>query len=124
MVCMLYANFYAVRKMGLYATEVYLYDKLLVAYNIGGMNGLQAELKSVLADDKMPYELKKARDFEVEFSRLDDPVAFLNERSAQLKSKIKFLRNLRTAAICVMVLIFGWQMAANMLEKRRRTGKI
>ena len=122
---MLYANFYAIRKMGLYAAEVYLYDKLLVGYNIGGMDGLQTELKSVLASDKMPHELAKARDFEAEFKSLADPAAFLEERSAQVKNKFNLLKNLRTAAISAMALIFSWQLITNILDRKRaRQGKI
>ena len=42
--CMLFANFFAVRIMLRYGVDAYFYDKLLVAYNIGGANGLKIEL--------------------------------------------------------------------------------
>jgi len=120
---MFYANFYAIRKMRFYATQVYLYDKLLVAYNIGGTEGLKDELNNVLTSDRMPRELVLAREFEVELKKLDNPSAFLSEKSTQVKNKIRLLINLRTAAIAAMAFIFSWRLIADFINRKKRVEK-
>jgi len=117
--CMLFANFYAVRKINLYGIKLYFYDKLLVAYNIGGREGIDKELKEIFASDKFPRELALARDFQTQLGGLKDPATFLNQRSVQSKEKIMLLRNLRSAAIILMLFIFGWRILFNFLQRRR-----
>jgi hypothetical protein len=113
LVCTLFANFYAVRKIMRYGVEVYFYDKLLVAYTIGGENGIKKELKQILADDKMPRELVLAKDFETQLKSLKEPGAFLNHKVRQGQKKIKSIRDLRNIAIILMFIIFSWRLMAN-----------
>jgi len=109
--CMLFANFYAVRKIMRYGVEVYFYDKLLVAYNIGGEKGMQKELRQIRTSDKMPRELALEKDFESRIGGLKDPAEFLSAKVQQGKQKVNLIRNLRSAAIVLMILLFGWQLA-------------
>lgn len=113
LVCVLFANFYAVRRMMRLGLEVYFYDKLLVAYNIGGRKGLEEEIEKIRAADKMPRELVLAKDFEIRLKGLKDPAQFLSEKVEQNKRKVNRIRNLRTAAIILMFIIFGWRMMVN-----------
>ncbi len=118
LLCMLFANFYAVRKMGQYGAELFIYDKLLVAYNVAGREGLEKELDEVFRERNFPRELTVAKEFKEEFKNLKDPGAYLSGKVTQSKGSIILLRNLRTAAIILMILIFGWQF----LLKRRAHG--
>ncbi len=111
--CMLFANFYAVRKIMRYGVEVYFYDKLLVAYNIGGEKGMQRELQQIRSSDKMPRESALAGDFESKIRGLKDPAEFLSAKVQQGKQKVNLVRNLRSAAIALMILLFSWQLVVN-----------
>ncbi len=102
----LFANLYAVRKIFYYGTEVYLYDKLLVAFLIGGRPGLENELGKVLLEDKMPHELVTAENFKKNLNNIKDPEKFLKDISSKQKSKINQLRNMRSAAFILLLLIF------------------
>ncbi|MDD5155991.1 MAG: hypothetical protein PHF11_05890 [Candidatus Omnitrophica bacterium] len=99
----LFANFYAVRRMAFYAVQAYLYDKLLVAYRVGGMPGLKSELEEILSSDKMPRELAEARGFKSDLDNIKDPGKFLSDIARQKKAKINFLRNLRIAAFALIL---------------------
>ena len=108
--CTLFANFFAVRMMFRYGVETYFYDKLLVAYNIGGAKGLKMELGKIPFTDKSPLESKLAKDFSVGLENLTDPGAFLRNKVQKSRKTAYFIRNLRSAAIALMLLIFGWQV--------------
>jgi hypothetical protein len=118
--CMLFANFYAVRKMLDYGVKVYFYDKLLVAYNIGGIKGLEDELEKIRVTDKMPRELILAEEFASRLKSLKEPAVFLEDKVEWGKKRINFIRSLRSGAIVLMVLIFGYQL---ILEKQKREEK-
>jgi len=110
---MIFANFYAVREMGRSGMEVYFYDKLLVAYNIGGENGMLEELREIPLDDKFPRELVLLKDFENKLKNLSDPKKFLIEKVARSKEKVTRLRDSRSIAIILIVIIFIWRLLAN-----------
>lgn len=114
MSAMLTANFYAVRKMNHYGMELYFYDKLLVAYNIGSGAGLKEEVDKILADERYPRELAMARDFMVKLKDLKDPGVFLNDKVNQDKEKVIFFKRLRNAAIILMFVILAWRLFMNM----------
>jgi len=97
------ANFYTVRALAVYGTELYLYDKLLVAYQFAGMNGLKQELSSILSHDKMRHELAVARNFEKNLENIKEPDKFLAAIVSDRKGKINFLRNLRSIAFALIV---------------------
>lgn len=122
LVSMLFANFYAIRKIGRYGVELYLYDKLLVAYNIAGKAGLEKELKDILSSDKMPRELALAREFKVEMETLEDPGAYLSKKVAQDKREIAIFRHSRNAAILLMFVIFSWRILSNFIRRRNKRG--
>ena len=115
--CMLFANFIAVRMMLRYGVDTYFYDKLLVAYNIGGANGLKTELDKIQVSYKLPRETMLAKDFAVKLGTLADPEAFLQDKVQTGKKMAFLIRNLRSVAIVFMLILFGWQLIANYIAK-------
>jgi len=108
--CMLFANFIAVRMILRYGVEAYFYDKLLVAYTVGGENGLKMELDSIPLTDKNPREAMLVKDFAVRLKTLTDPELFLKDKVYKNKKIISSARNLRTEAIFIMFILFGWKL--------------
>ncbi|MCX5694419.1 MAG: hypothetical protein NT014_04745 [Candidatus Omnitrophica bacterium] len=117
--CMLFANFYAVRMMLRYGVDTYFYDKLLVAYTVGGRQGLKLELDKILVTDKLPRESMLAKDFTAREKTLADPEAFLKDKVQKSKNMIFSIRYLRSIAIVIMIILFGWQLITNSSAKSR-----
>lgn len=115
--CMLFANFIAIRMMLRYGVDTYFYDKLLVAYTIGGADGLKMELDKIPLTDKLPRELMLVKDFSAKLVTLTDPEAFLKNSVQMSKSKALFVRKLRNAAMVVMFILFVWQLMASHIVK-------
>jgi len=113
----IFANFYAVRVIGRYGAELYLYDKLLVAYQFAGMDGLKAELKNVLSQDKMPHELAVAKDFQKNLEKTKNPDKFLKNAVADRKNKINFLINLRNIAFGFILIALLLRILINRCSK-------
>jgi len=113
----LYANFYTIRRIARYGVEVYLYDKLLVAYQIGGMNGLKTELERVLSQDKMRHELAEARDFKNKLDNINDPGKYLADIASQKKGKINLLRTMRNLAYVFVLIILALRLIINLPAK-------
>ena len=108
--CMFFANFIAVRMMFRYGVDAYFYDKLLVAYTIGGEKGLRIELANIPVTDNLLRESMLAKNFAVKLETLTDPGVFLKDK-VQKSKKIAFsIRNLRSAAIIIMFILFCWQL--------------
>lgn len=109
--CMFFVNFIAVRIMLTRGAEIYFYDKLLVAYDIGGMEGLKTELGKMKTGDKSSSEAKLAMDFSVRLEgALGDPEAFLRDKVAKYKRTLSFIRDSRSAAISLMLVLFVLQV--------------
>ena len=113
--CTLFANFFAVRMMLRYGVEAYFYDKLLVAYTVGGAKGLKMELGKIPLTDKSPLESKLAKDFSVRLESLTEPGTFLKDKVQKSRKTAYFIRNLRSVAIVLMIIIFGLQLVVNSL---------
>ncbi len=111
--CMLFANFFAVRMMLRYGVKAYLYDKLLVAYTVGGAKGLKLELEKIPLTDKLPLESRLTRDFSARLPTLTDPEAFLKDKVEKSKKMVYFIRSLRGAVIVFMFIILAWQAIVN-----------
>ncbi|MHB8155142.1 MAG: hypothetical protein ACYDFR_03705 [Candidatus Omnitrophota bacterium] len=111
--CMLYSNFFAVRMMLHYGVDTYFYDKLLVAYTVGGAKGLKMELEKIPFTDKLPRESIMAKDFTVRFETLSDPEVFLRDKVEKSKKMVNLIRGLRSVAIVFMAIIFAWQLVIN-----------
>lgn len=117
--CMLFANFYAVRKIIYHGVEAYFYDKLVVAYDIGGKDGINKELNAILTLDKMPRELVLAREFQVRLKSLENPIDYLRHKATENKERVMLFRNLRSAAIILLLFIFAWRLLLNLPRKPR-----
>ena len=103
-----------------YGLELYFYDKLLVAYNIGGRKGLELEMEKMRTTDKMPRELALAKDFEIKLKELKDPAEFLSDKVTRNKNMVNLVRNLRSIAIILMLLIFSWRLIINLPRRSKR----
>ncbi|MFA5271111.1 MAG: hypothetical protein WC412_02070 [Candidatus Omnitrophota bacterium] len=121
--CMLYANFYAVRRMSSYGMELYFYDKLAVAHDIGGQYGMRQELKNIITSEKFPKELALAKAFEGHLQNLKDPAAYVDAKVKHSKTRLLFIRNLRTTAIVLMFLLFIWRMVVNFSTRFKQKTK-
>ncbi|MFH1381040.1 MAG: hypothetical protein ABIH57_02585 [Candidatus Omnitrophota bacterium] len=94
----IFANFYTVRKAARDAIELYFYDKLLVAYRIGGVNGLNTELNSVFFDPRLQQELKLAEKFKNDQKNIKDVGGFLKNITDKKRKAIRLARVMRVAA--------------------------
>ena len=93
--------------MARYGVEMYLYDKLLVAYQEGGgMPGLKDELEKVLAKSDMPRELAVAGDFKKNLDTIKAPEEFLEHTVNEISKKLNLWKNLRNTAFVLMLFIF------------------
>jgi hypothetical protein len=101
----IFANFVAIRRMSRYAIEANFYDKLSVAYDIGGLNGLKKELARIKAREGLRHEVETAADFEKKLSNLKDPKTFIDNALSEDKKNIILLRNLRIYAFALILLI-------------------
>ena len=102
----LFANIYAIRRLGYYAVELFFYDKLSVAYQVGGRSGLNNELDRILSQTDMPRQLALAKTFKKDLPNIEEPVKFLNNSIQEKKNEINLFRALRNGAfICILVLV-------------------
>ena len=100
------ANIYAVRMIFYYGTQVYLHEKLLVAFQIGGRPALEKELAVVIEADKNPLEHRSAEEFKQKLGKIKDPGNFLEDLSAKEKIEIRQFRNMRSAIFILLLAIF------------------
>ena len=119
----IWANFYTVRKVVRYGVELYLYDKLLVAYQIGGMPGLKSELKKETSQYRMPRELTLAREFEKKLEDIKFPGDFLEKVINEKKEKIKLFKKLRIVAFVFIAIILLLRIVLNLCERRSKNQK-
>jgi len=117
LVCMFLANFLTVRVMLRYGVDAYFYDKLLVAYDIGGKGGLKEELGKIPVTGKSSRESVLAKDFNSRFAGLGNPELFLSQKVQESKQKIILMRNLRNAAVGVIFILFIWQLIVGFLAR-------
>jgi len=117
--CTLFANFFAVRMMLGDGVDTYFYDKLLVAYTVGGTDGLKLELDKVSVTDKLPREQALAKDFTARLATLPDPEVFLNDKVQKSKHNIFLIKHLRTLASIIMLMLFAWQLFINSAARKR-----
>ena len=115
--CTLFANFFALKMILRCGVDTYFYDKLLVAYTIGGANGLKIELAKIQVTDKLPRESMLAKDFTVRLETLTNPEAFLQDKVNKNKKMISSFENFRSAAIYIMFILFVCQMIIKISAK-------
>ncbi|MFA5286816.1 MAG: hypothetical protein WC394_00905 [Candidatus Omnitrophota bacterium] len=108
-----YVNLIAVNRLGFYAIEVDFYNKLSVAYDIGGIEGLKSTLNKIKIHDKSRHELVVAADFEKKLNALDDPKNFIDNALSQENKKIRLIINLRRVAIALILVIFLLRIFVN-----------
>jgi hypothetical protein len=99
---MLVANFYAFRQIKHHGLAAYFYQRMLVAYEIGGRPGLQQELSRALRQDRLPQESVLAKEFAQQIGAIGDPQQFLSEKLAEKIAKVNFFQELRNWAIVLI----------------------
>lgn len=109
----IFANFITIRSIGRYIIEGIFYDRLSVAYDIGGINGLRSELAKIRTSDKLRYELAVAAEFENKFDSLKDPKNFIDNTLSEIRKKVMLLRNLRSAAFALILAILALRIFLN-----------
>lgn len=101
-----FANVYCVKKIMHIGSEVFFYDKMLVAYQIGSDQGLKKELiKMIQREHQSKVERKILQDFKERLPEINDLGKFLNSAVDQRLKSLKNLRLLRSLSF-VFVLIF------------------
>ena len=115
----IFANFYSVKKIMHYGVELYFYDKMLVAYRVGGMRGLNSELAYTLAGDKNPNEQVPARNFKENLKDIKDPGDFLGEVVKEKRKKMRFMRHMREVSFGVIVAFLLLRIALDRVERKR-----
>lgn len=101
----LYANLIAINRLRHYAVQVDFYNKLSVAYDIGGRKGVENTLVKIRAHDEWRREQVLADEFEPDFYRLKDPEQYIDGILYKLNQKIRFISNLRILAIIFIFMI-------------------
>lgn len=124
MALVIFANFVTIRLIGRYAVEVYLYDKLSVAYDIGGMSGLKSELARIKTGEKLRRELKLAAEFEEKLGSLKEPKVFIDNALSGNRKKIMFLRNLRIISFALILAVLALRLFVNLklARDKKRSG--
>jgi hypothetical protein len=123
--CTLFANFFALRMIARYGVDTYFYDKLLVAYTIGGPEGLKLELGKIPVTDKMARESMLARDFTVRLETLTNPGTFLQDKVDKSKKMLNSVKSLRSAAIYIIFILFVLRLVVKSINrpKSKKIGK-
>jgi hypothetical protein len=121
---MAYANFYAVRKIQQYGLEVYFYDKLLVAIDIGGMDGLKKELQHITASERLRKVQAFAQEFQNALPDLKDPETYLKGVVEEKKQKALHIRRMRTIAIYILIGIFLLRTLMSLSARKKVSGTL
>lgn len=104
---MLYANFYAVRRMEYYAVRAYFYQRLAVAYDIGKTPAVRQQLSKIFSEKNNPRQKEFAKITEDRLGDIIDPGAYLNDKLEQNKAGFERLRQFREIVFALlMVLVF------------------
>jgi hypothetical protein len=113
MILFLFANIHAVRQLMRYGTELFFYDKLNVAYQIGGEAGFNKELERVLVLSKMPREVALARSFQKSLVNLAAPEKYVQDKVDDLGKKVALYRFLRNVAFFLILglLLLRWAIS-------------
>ena len=114
----IYANIFAVKAMTIYAVEVMTYERLFVAYDIGGMKALRNELAKMLSHGYTKRELQTATGFRERLGSLKDPGAYLKEVISEKKKRAIFLNNMRRIALVLIVTLLAARVLLNIILKR------
>ncbi len=115
-----YANLYTIRRMTHYGMELYLYDKLLVAYREGdGMPALRRELDRAAAQRNMPREAALAVEFKKNLDTIEAPEEFLEKRLEEDRNKLRLLRNLRILSFLLILALILLRLRVNLSGKAR-----
>ena len=105
-----YANFVAIRRVAVYAIEVDFYNKLSVAYDLGGVGGVNSELRKIAATTKLRHELKIAAEFKDRLVDLKNPKDFIEGSISYANKKIRLLLYLRHLALGLILVILILKM--------------
>lgn len=119
-----YANVYIIRQMTHYGREMLFIDKMQVAFQTAGLEGLNKELALVLTRTDAPYQVKLARAFQADLKNHQDIGAYLERTDSELEQKLTRLKNFRTIAFVLILVIILLRVAVNrVLAKNKKKVK-
>ena len=113
----IFANIYAIRRLAQFAVELFFYDKLSVAFEIGGEAGLNKELDRILLETNMPRQLELAKAFKLKSDSALEPGQFLNKAIEEKRNEINLFRALRNGAFICIILLVILRLALNFYVK-------
>ncbi len=102
----IFANFIAIRYIGRYAIEANFYDKLSVAYDIGGVKGLERELAKMEVQSGERRQFALAESFQKKLPGLKEPEVFVDNALSEKKGKSILLYNRRVIALALVSVVF------------------
>ena len=116
----LFANIYTIRQIMSCGLELYFYEKMLVAYQVGGEPGIKKELETIISQDKAPREIALAKVFKNKLGNIHQLDRPLKDITENLKKKINLFRNLRNAAFGLILVIFLFQFLLNLSVRKNK----
>ncbi|MFA5275569.1 MAG: hypothetical protein WC417_01590 [Candidatus Omnitrophota bacterium] len=120
LVCAIYANFYAIRRMERYAVEAYFYNKLQVALQFGGVNGLNNELNSIDRQYGQKRQHALAEEFKKVLPQLKNPGQYLSDTVTEREARITRIKSFRLTAMLIIIAIFSWRLYAGYYARSKR----
>jgi hypothetical protein len=100
--------------------EVDFYNKLSVAYDIGGVEGVKSTLYKIKTHDKVRHELLVAAEFEKRLETFKDPEIYIDKTIAEKSKEIRLLLNLRKVVIILILGILVLRVFINARQRRIR----
>ncbi|MDD5513459.1 MAG: hypothetical protein PHD09_06800 [Candidatus Omnitrophica bacterium] len=113
----LFANFFAVKAMSIYAVEVIAYEKMSVAYNIGGIDGLKFEIDQILSHSQFKRELSTAKEFRDLLENLEEPGVYLQNEISERKNQVVFYNRMRRLSMVLIFILLGARIILNLAVK-------
>ena len=113
----LFANFFAVKAMSIYAVEVIAYEKMSVAYNIGGIDGLKFEIDQILSHSQFKRELSTAKEFRDLLETLEEPGVYLQNEISERKNQVVFYNRMRRLSMVLIFILLGARIILNLAVK-------
>ena len=113
----IFANFFAVKAMSIYAVEVIAYEKMSVAYNIGGINGLNFEIDQILSHSQFKRELSTAKEFRDLLGTLKEPGVYLQNEISERKNQVVFYNRMRRLSMVLIFILLGARIILNLAVK-------
>ncbi|MFA6349966.1 MAG: hypothetical protein WCY12_03460 [Candidatus Omnitrophota bacterium] len=102
---MLYANFYAVKRMEHYAVQAYFYQRMSVAFDIAQVPAVKQQISQIMLEKDNPRQRELAKKLESRLDNTKDPGIYLDSMLEQDKAGLKRVKLLREVAFVLLILL-------------------